>query len=136
VIWADPDRDFRSMVRGVPVFWSAFGVVRPPAADAAVFGGAMPAADEPRWAWRFVSGTDTLTYVARGAGRSGGLRSLDAEWRNERGVVARCHTEYDGNGWPARAEMEFPDVAARLQFTVAGIDTTVVVPPALWRARR
>jgi len=136
VLWADPDRDFRSMVRGVPMFWSAFGVVRPPAPDAGVFGGRVAGTTPPRWAWRFVSGTDTLTYVARQGARPGILASLDVEWRGERGVVARCHTEYDGNGWPARAQMEFPDAAARFQFTVAGIDSTAVVPAALWRARR
>ena len=135
IIWADPDRDFRSMVRGVPLFWATLGVVRPPAADANVFGGRVAGAEPPRWAWRFVTGKDTLTYLAREGGRPGVLTSLDVEWRDDHGVVARCHTEYDANGWPARAQMEFPDAAARFQFTVAGVDSTAVVAPALWRAR-
>ena len=135
VLWADPERDVRSMVRGVPVFWATLGVVRPPGPGSQVFGGRL-AGDPARWAWRFVTGDDTLTYLARGGIRPGLLASLDVEWRRGGRVVARSHTEYDANGWPARAQMEFPDAAARFRFTVAGVDTAAVLAPALWRARR
>jgi len=135
VLWADPARDVRSMVRGVPVFWATLGVVRPPGADARVSGGRL-AGVPARWAWRFVTGGDTLTYLARAGARAGGLLALDVEWRRGGAVMARSHTEYDADGWPARARMEFPDAAARFEFTVVGIDTTAVLAPALWRARR
>lgn len=128
VIWADPDQDFRSFIRGVPIFWATLGVARPPASGTAVFHGAVGGAGG-RTAWRYATGADTITYVA-------GVRSLDVEWRSGSKLVATCHAEADGQGWPARAQVEFPDVGARFELTVVGVDTTVVVPPALWRARR
>jgi hypothetical protein len=132
VIWADPDQDFRSFIRGVPMFWAAIGVGRPPGPETAVFG--EPGVGEKgRRIWRLVSGADTLDYRSVGAPR---LETLDAEWRNGGTTVARSHTEYDRQGWPARAQVEFPDAGARFELTVVGVDTTVVVPPALWRARR
>lgn len=129
VIWAEPERDFRSFIRGAPVFWSTLGVARPPSAEATVTHGAVGSADHPRQAWRYATGPDTLTYV-------GGDRVLDVEWRSGSKVVARSHAELDERGWPARAEVEFPDAGARLELTVVGVDTTVVVPARLWHTRR
>lgn len=129
VMWADPDQDFRSFIRGVSIFWATLGVARPPAADAAVFGGRIGAPDRPRQVWRYATGADTLTYVT-------GDRALDVEWRSGSKVVARSHAELDGTGWPARAQVEFPDAGARFELTVVGVDTTIVVPPVLWRTRR
>lgn len=129
VIWADPDQDFRSFIRGVAVFWATLGVARPAPAGAVVTAGTVGSADHPRQAWRYATGSDTLTYVS-------GTQVLDVEWRNGSTVVARSHTERDQRGWPARAQVEFPEAGARFELTVVGIDTTVVVPPALWRSRR
>lgn len=129
VIWADPDQDFRAFIRGAPIFWAALGVARPPVPGATVFHGVVGSGDHPRAAWRYATGGDTITYVA-------GERSLDVEWRNGSKVVAKCHAEADGQGWPARAQVEFPDAGARFELTVVGVDTTVVVPPAFWRTRR
>jgi hypothetical protein len=129
VIWADPDQDFRSFIRGVPVFWAMMGVARPAPAGAVVTAGTIGSSGHPRYAWRFATGADTLTYVSGGA-------ALDVEWRSGSQVVARSHTDLDERGWPARAQVEFPEAGARFELTVVGIDTTVVVPPALWRSRR
>ena len=129
VIWADPDQDFRSFIRGVAVFWATMGVARPAPAGAVVTTGTVGSADRLRQAWRYATGSDTLTYVA-------GRRALDVEWRNGSTVVATSHTDLDERGWPARAQVEFPEAGARFELTVVGIDTTVVVPPALWRSRR
>src|SRR2546425_11011733 len=38
VVWADPEKDFRSLVPAVPMLWAAFAMVRPPAEDASVLG--------------------------------------------------------------------------------------------------
>ena len=129
VIWADPDQDFRSFIRGVPVFWATMGVARPAPPGAVVSTGVIGGPDRPRRAWRYAAGADTLTYVA-------GNAALDVEWRSGSTVVARSHTDLDGRGWPARAQVEFPEAGARFEVTVVGIDTMVVVSPALWRSRR
>jgi hypothetical protein len=129
VIWADPDQDFRSFIRGVAVFWATLGVARPAPAGAMVTAGTVGSADHPRQAWRYANGADTLTYVA-------GNQVLDVEWRSGSNVVAQSHTELDQRGWPAHAQVEFPEAGARFEVTVVAIDTTVVVPPALWRSRR
>lgn len=129
VIWADPAQDFRSFIRGVAVFWAMMGVGRPAPAGAVVTAGTVGSGDHPRQAWRYATGADTLTYVA-------GAQTLDVEWRTGATLVATSHTELDGRGWPVRAQVEFPKAGARFELTVVGIDTTVVVPPALWRSRR
>src|SRR2546430_10997479 len=38
VLWADPEKNFRSLVPAIPMLWAAFAMVRRPADDAAVFG--------------------------------------------------------------------------------------------------
>src|SRR2546427_6166258 len=39
-IWADPEKNFRSLIPAVRMLWAALGIVRPPAPNAMVFGGA------------------------------------------------------------------------------------------------
>src|SRR5207249_1206099 len=73
-IWADPEKNFRSLVPAVRMLWAGLGIARPPAADAAVFGargagaagaaGATGVADSGATLWRFVQGADTLDYRA------------------------------------------------------------------------
>ena len=129
VLWADPNQDVRSFIRGAPVFWALLGTARPPAAGVAVSGGMVGSREQPHQAWRYATGADTLTYVTGG-------QALDVEWRNGSTVVARSHTELDEHGWPARAQVQFPESGARFELTVVSVDTTVVVPAALWRSRR
>ena len=76
-VWADPEKNFRSLVPAVRMLWAGLGIVRPPAADAAVFGargagaaGAAAVADSGATLWRFVQGADTLDYRAALAGIS------------------------------------------------------------------
>src|SRR5215472_10711193 len=114
VIWAEPDQDFRSFIRGAPVFWAAMGVARPAPPGAIVTDGLVGGADHPRQAWRYATGADTLTYVA-------GNQALVVEWRSGSTVVARSHTDLDGRGWPARAQVEFPGTGARFELTVVGV---------------
>src|SRR5207249_11045227 len=89
-VWADPEKNFRSLVPAVRMLWAGLGIVRPPAADAAVFGargaggagatgaaGATGVADSGATLWRFVQGADTLDYRAA----VGSARVLEAEWR-------------------------------------------------------
>src|SRR5204862_6814552 len=38
VAWADPEKDFRSLVPAIPMLWAALGMVRLPAENASVFG--------------------------------------------------------------------------------------------------
>src|SRR5262245_63144326 len=38
VAWADPEKNFRSLVPAIPMLWAALAMVRPPADDATVLG--------------------------------------------------------------------------------------------------
>jgi len=134
VRWAEPSGDFETMVRAIPLLWSAFGIVRPPAGDAGVFGENHRGVDYVRRTWRFTQGSDTLEYVVW----DGQSRLLDAEWRRSGRILARSHTVFDAHAMPATARIDFPEASARFEFTVVGIDSgaAAVLPPALWRSRR
>jgi hypothetical protein len=128
VAWADPEKNFRSLVPAIAMLWASLGIVRPPGDGATVFG--LGGAD--RTIWRFAAPGDTLDYVAT-------LRPepvLDAEWRRDGMVVARSHTRLDPQARPAGARIDFPEAAARFELTVVAIDTAAVLAPALWRSRR
>lgn len=131
-IWADPEKNFRSLVPAVRMLWAALGIVRPPAPDAAVSSRDGEAADSTVRIWRFVQAEDTLDY--RETRR--GTRVLEAEWRKQGKVQARSRTEFDPHGWPARARLDFPEGAARFELTVVSVDTAAMLDPAIWRGRR
>lgn len=130
-VWADPERNFRSVVPAVRMLWAGFGMVRPPAAQAAIFGLRAP----PVTIWRFADGADTLDYrVTDGAG--GGDHLLEAEWRREGKVMARARTQLDTHAMPASARIDFPEGPARFELSVVAVDTAPVIDPVLWRRRR
>src|SRR5437773_2682634 len=141
-IWADPEKNFRSLVPAVRMLWAGLGIVRPPAPNAAVFsrsgggaggaGGAGGGADSSVRIWRVVRGEGTLGY--RAAVRD--TRVLEAEWRRRGKVRARSRTEFDLHLMPARARIDFPEGAARFELTVVAVDTAAVLDPAIWRGRR
>src|SRR2546423_7056997 len=104
-VWADPEKNFRSLVPAVRMLWAGLGIVRPPAVGAAVFGlvGGGPGADSVR-IWRFVQGEDTLDYrLARG-----GTRGLEAEWRRQGEGGARGRAQVGNHASPARAPHHLP----------------------------
>ena len=129
-IWADPEKNFRSLVPAVRMLWAGLGIVRPPKMDAVVFRAGGP--DSSFRIWRFVQDEDTLDY--RQTRSSPGV--LEAEWRQQGKVLARSRTELDARGMPANARIVFPEGRARFEFTVVAIDTTAVFDPAIWRGRR
>ena len=130
-VWADPEKNFRSLVPAVRMLWAALGIVRPPAVGAAVSGLVGPGADSVR-IWRFVQSEDTLDYrLARGE-----ARVLEAEWRRQGRVVARSRAELDIRAMPASARIDFREGPARFEVTVGAVDTTVVFDSATWRRRR
>src|SRR2546429_276192 len=112
-VWADPEKNFRSLVPAVRMLWAGLGMVRPPAADAAVFGargaggagaaGAAAVADSGATLWRFVQGADTLDYRAA-VGRS---RVLEAEWRRGGEGPGRSPGLFGVHQMPARAPPRF-----------------------------
>ena len=137
VVWADPDKDFRSLVPAVPMLWAAFAMVRPPSESAAVFGAPL----ERRVVWQFAQSSDTLAYVATApdSARQGGM--LEAEWRRAGKLVARSWARLDTLVHPAGARIDFADAAgkageARFEITVVAFDTAQVFVPAIWRSRR
>src|SRR5947208_15146581 len=80
-IWADPEKNFRSLIPAVPMLWAALSMVRPPAPDAVVLGARLADSTSPRRhvVWRFAQPEDTLDYVVTdSAGRES---VLEAEWR-------------------------------------------------------
>jgi hypothetical protein len=139
-VWADPEKNFRSLVPAVRMLWAGLGIVRPPAAGATVFGGpgeprgvagpGSAGADSGAEIWRFVQGEDTLDYRL-----AGGPRVLEAEWRQGR-VVARSRADLNDRALPAAARIDFPEERARFEFTVGFVDTTAVFDSATWRRRR
>lgn len=138
VVWADPAANFRSLVPAIPMLWASLGMVRPPGEGAAVFGLMPTAGDARRAVWRFVQGggADTLDYVVTSSEGSTAEPALEAEWRRDGAVVARSRTQFDAQARPASARVDFPEASARFELTVVGVDTAVVIPPALWRSRR
>ncbi len=142
-LWADPEKNFRSLVPAVRMLWAGLGIVRPPAAGAAVFGGAgqgralgkepgAQGADSNVRIWRFVQGDDTLDYRLA----SGSARVLEAEWRQQGKVLARSRAELDGRAMPGSARIDFPEGRARCEFTVGAVDTAAVFDSTTWRRRR
>ena len=136
VAWADPEKNFRSLVPAIPMLWAAFALVRPPANDASVFGGQLvdSVTHKRRVFWRFVQVEDTLDYVVTdSAGRES---LLEAEWRRRGAVVARSRSQLDALRRPASARVDFPEAPARFELTVSAVDTAALIPPNVWRTRR
>jgi hypothetical protein len=132
-VWADPEKNFRSLVPAVRMLWAGLGIVRPPGADAAVFGDrGAGRADSSVAVWRFVQGADTLDYRAT----VGSARVLEAEWRQGSKVLARSRTQFDVHEMPASARIDFPEARARLELTVVAVDSAATFDPAIWRGRR
>src|SRR5437762_11870686 len=75
VAWADPEKDFRSLVPAIPMLWAALGMVQPPNDEAAVSGAVDSTAAGRRVIWRFAELEDTLDYVVT----QGATRVLLAE---------------------------------------------------------
>ena len=136
VLWADPEKNFRSLVPAIPMLWAAFAMVRPPADSAVVFGARLAdsTSQRRRTIWRFVQSGDTLDYVVTdSAGRES---MIEAEWRRRGAVVARSRSQIDSLGHAASARIDFPEGPARLELTVVAVDTIAVISPTLWRSRR
>jgi len=134
VRWADPEKNFRSLVPAIPMLWASFAMVRPPADDANVLGTQIvdSVTHQRRVVWRFAQAEDTLDYVVTdSAGRES---MLEAEWRRRGRVVARSRAKLDALQRPASARVDFPEGPARFELTVGMVDTAAVIPPAVWRS--
>lgn len=136
VLWADPEKNFRSLVPAIPMLWAALGMIRPPAADADVAGAELTdsGSTRRRVVWRFTQLGDTLDYLATDS--AGRTVLLEAEWRRRGERVARSRTSLDARQRAASARVDFPSGGARFELTVVAIDTATVITPALWRSRR
>ena len=135
VIWADPEENFRSLIPAIRMLWAALAIVQPPREDAAVSGMVDSAANRRRIIWRFAQLEDTLDYVAS-TGPTPAGRVLEAEWRSRGKVMARSRSQFDAQGRPASARVDFPEASARFELTVGVVDSAAVIPPELWRSRR
>lgn len=138
VAWADPEKDFRSLVPAIPMLWAAFAMARPPAGDAVVLGAQVvdTLRGRRRIVWRFAQAADTLDYVVTdSAGRES---SLEAEWRRRGKTVARSRAQLNALGLIGAARVDMPHASggARFELTVGIVDTAAVIAPALWRSRR
>ncbi len=132
VQWADPEKDFRSLVPAIPMLWAALGFVPPPADTAALSGRTDADHETHGWTLRVVAGADTLEYMLT-VGRD---RVLAAQWRRAGKVVAASTTRFTASALPATARIDFPEGPARFELTVVAVDTVAEFPPALWRSRR
>jgi len=133
VLWAEPEKNFRSLVPAIPMLWAAFAMVRPPASDASVFRAEVvdSASTRRRLVWRFAQVEDTLDYVATDS--AGRTIVLEAEWRRRGKRIARSHSRLDALQRPASARIDFPEGPARFELTVGMVDTAAVIPPTVWR---
>ncbi len=138
VRWADPEKDFRSLVPAIPMLWAAFALVRPPADDATVLGTQLvdTLTHRRRVVWRFAQLEDTLDYVVTDSAGRGS--TLEAEWVRRGKMVARSRTKLDALAHAANARVDFPEASggARFELTVVLVDTAAVIAPAVWRSRR
>lgn len=139
VLWADPEKNFRSLVPAIRMLWAAFGMVRPPADDAEVFDAQLvdSLSRRRRVVWRFANVQDTLEYLATDT--AGRVLSLEAEWRRRGARVARSRAQFDAAQRPLSARVDFFEAGerrARFELTVGVVDTAAVLTPALWRSRR
>ena len=141
VLWADPDKNFRSLVPAIPMLWAAFAMVRPPADDATVLGAQLvdTLTRKRRVVWRFAQPEDTLDYVVTDSAGRGSM--LGAEWRRRAKMVAQSHSQLDTLARAANARVEFPEAAgraggARFELIVVAVDTAPAFAPAIWRSRR
>lgn len=129
LLWADPRDDYPSSVApAVQLLWTTLGVVRPPRAGTAVFGGR----DSTRVLWRFVEQRDTLDFRLRSAD----VRTLEAEWRRDGHVVARSRTLLGPAGLPSSARIDVPERSARFDLTFVAVDSAAIFAPTLWRSPR
>jgi len=118
VLWADPEKNFRSLVPAIPMLWASLAMVRPPADDANVLGTQIvdSLTHQRRVVWRFAQAEDTLDYVVTdSAGRES---MLEAEWRRRGKLVARSRAKLDALQRPASARVDFPEGPARFELTV------------------
>ena len=136
VLWADPEKNFRSLVPAIPMLWAALGMVRPPADSASVLGAELADSADARRrvVWRFAQAQDTLDFVATDS--AGHATLLEAEWRRQGKRVARSRSKYDALRQPASARVDFPEGPARFELTVGVVDTAAVIPPTVWRRPR
>lgn len=136
VAWADPEKNFRSLVPAIPMLWAAFAMVRPPADSASVLGGQLmdSLAHRRRVIWRFAQVDDTLDYLVTDS--AGHESLLETEWRQRGAVVARSRSQLDAMRRPASARVDFPEAPARFELTVSIVDTAAVIPPNVWHSRR
>src|SRR5437899_11062724 len=58
-LWADPEKNFRSLVPAARMLWAGLGIVRPPVVGAAVSGLGVPGAGSAR-IWRVARGAEPL----------------------------------------------------------------------------
>ncbi|HLQ59721.1 MAG TPA: hypothetical protein VK113_09415 [Gemmatimonadales bacterium] len=140
VRWADPEKDFRSLVPAIPMLWAAFAMARPPADDANVLGTQLvdSVRHTRRVVWRFAQPEDTLDYIVTPPDSVDRRAMLEAEWRRRGKMVARSRSALDTLAHAANARVEFPQApgGARFELTVVAVDTAQVFAPALWRSRR
>lgn len=123
VLWSEPEDEIEGLIRIAPLFWAALGVARMPG-DAAVITGR---ARESSRAWRYATGTDTLTYAAT----PGGLR---ADMRRSGDILGWVDVRLiETTGVPERSTMLFPKAAARFFIDVRGVETLDEIDPEIWK---
>jgi hypothetical protein len=123
-LWADPENDVKRLVPNYPLFWALLGVVRAPAADAAVRRYADPALT----AWQYHAGADTVDYVRLG----GPAPRLIAEVRQGGKKIGTVETIFGADGRPATARLIVPSVPARLDITFSSNLKAQTFAPDTW----
>jgi len=112
VLWAEPERNFRSLLHAMPLLWASVGIAVPPEPDADLAGRDDPGGN----LWRYVTGADTLVFMSGASSDTAGPRFV-SELRERGQLVGRAAVARDAvSGLARTAELTLPPLRARLEF--------------------
>ena len=115
----------RDLLPAAPLFWAALGILRPPPAEAALFGRAGVA----QHVWRYAMARDTMDFVEAGPDAA----RLLMEVRRAGRIVASLQLTFQpGTRRPGETRVRFPQDGSALIFTVEGITHVAPFEPSTW----
>ncbi len=126
VLWSTSDEDNDRFLSVSALFWAALAIPRPPPPSAKLYG-----LDAERIrSWRYVTGSDTLTYVVT----KPPARGMQAELRQAGRIIGLVEVTFNGeSGDPEAATMRFPTDASIVTFEVQDVERLDALDPAIWK---
>ena len=126
VLWAAPEKDTRDLLPAAPLLGAALGILRPPPAEAALFGRAGVA----QHVWRYAMARDTMDFVEAGPDAA----RLLMEVRRAGRIVASLQLTFQpGTRRPGETRVRFPQDGSAPVFPGEGIKHVAPFDPSTWR---